>query len=96
MDAPTETREDTRMGTTVLPEVKKTPIGYFKDKGAVGACITATSVVVGTLSVGLLATEINDPAFGPGEQKIVAGVVATAVAAILSGAWNWFKHKFMG
>ena len=54
--------------------------------------IGAISVLAGTLIAGAIGAN-NPDKIDPAIQQTIAGTITTVVAAILSGAWNWIKHR---
>ena len=78
--------------TVVMPQPNGPDMRRVRDKTAKGGVIGAVAVLAGTLIAGAIGAN-NPDKIDPVTQQTIAGVVTTVVAGLLSGIWNWIKHR---
>jgi len=78
--------------TIMAPIPQKTPGEYFAAKSAKGGVIGTIAAAVGIVIAGAIAAN-NPDRMDPALQKVTAGAITAVTAAILSGVWNWLKHR---
>ena len=78
--------------TLVLPEAPSQNYRKVAAKTGTGGAIGGVAVLVGTIASGAIAAN-NPDRIDPMMQKTIAGVITAAVAAVLGGVLNWFKHR---
>lgn len=78
------------MNTVGLPPIPpKTPVQYFGSKATVGGTIGLIAAVVGMAAAGAVGDKVE-----PGMRQAIGGAATAVTAGILSGIWNWMKHKW--
>ena len=71
---------------------ERTPVGFFRSKSTTGGAIGAVSVLIGTVVAGAIAAN-NPDRVDPATQRMAAGAITAVVAGVLSGVWNWLRHR---